>query len=26
VTLTDGKGREGDQLRYRTGYFPETTK
>jgi Ca-activated chloride channel homolog len=26
VTLTDGKGRDGDQLRYRTGYFPEMTK
>ncbi len=26
VTLTPGAGREGDQLRYRTGYFPETQK
>jgi Ca-activated chloride channel homolog len=26
VTLSDGKGRDGDQLRYRTGYFPEMTK
>jgi Ca-activated chloride channel family protein len=26
VTLTPGAGREGDQLRYRTGYFPETAR
>ena len=24
VTLTEGKGRDGYQLRYRTGYFPDT--